>query len=93
MTPNSPAIKIEMIERSVRCFVLGLCGLIPGIGLPLAVMALAESRRATRIGSGQWNAARRYQRWGVFCACLSFVLFLLEAVGVVAVYLIETTPD
>ena len=34
------AAKIAMLRGSVRCFVLGLVGLLPFIGLPFAILAL-----------------------------------------------------
>ena len=60
--------KTEMIERSLRCFVLGLFGLLPVIGIPMAVMSLAEYRRVMRGQGDMWNPAHRYLFWGGMCA-------------------------
>jgi hypothetical protein len=68
MKARPPLTKIEMIERSMRCFVLGLFGLLPVIGIPMALMALRESSRV-KFGQGaMWNPANRYRVWGGFCA-------------------------
>ena len=37
---NSSLTKVEMIEHSLSCFQLGLFGLLPVIGIPMAVRAL-----------------------------------------------------
>ena len=60
--------KTEMIERSLRCYVLGLLGLIPVLGLIPAILALREHRRVKKGSANQWNPARRYHLWGGICA-------------------------
>jgi hypothetical protein len=68
MKPQPPMGKIEMIERSMRCFVLGLWGLLPVIGIPMALMSLLQNRRV-KLGQGaMWNPAERYLFWGALCA-------------------------
>lgn len=61
---RTPDEEILRIERSVRCHVLGLCGLIPLIGFPLAVLALMTFRRVKRGGLDGWNAGARYLKSG-----------------------------
>jgi hypothetical protein len=39
---NAAAAKIQMLKGSMRCFVFGLLGLLPAIGLPFALMAMAS---------------------------------------------------
>jgi hypothetical protein len=34
--------RVQIIERSLRCFFCGLVGILPGIGLPFAVVALGD---------------------------------------------------
>jgi uncharacterized membrane protein len=91
MNATAPLIKIEMIRRSVRCQVLGIVGLFPLLGLPLAIAALAENRRVRRISGGQWNPAHRQLHRGVFCARVGVLLLFAEATLAVAVYIKETT--
>ena len=55
MNLPEPKIRIEIIERSEKCFWLGLFSLIPVLGLPLAVMSLGHNHRIRRLGAGQWN--------------------------------------
>jgi hypothetical protein len=88
MKAHPPLSKVEMIERSIRCFELGLFGLIPVIGIPMAVMALAESRRV-KLGQGaMWNPAQRLLFWGTLCARAGLwpILILAVLVGISALF-------
>ncbi|MGA2180162.1 MAG: hypothetical protein ABSH15_11345 [Verrucomicrobiota bacterium] len=60
--------KIQMLQSSVRCFVCGLLGLLPVIGLPFAIAALWISGRVRVKEKQMWNAAQSYRTWGVVCA-------------------------
>jgi hypothetical protein len=60
--------KIQLLNSSMRCFVFGLLGLIPAVGLPFALAALWISGRARAKEKQMWNAARSYRTWGVVCA-------------------------
>jgi len=60
--------KIRMLNSSMRCFVFGMLGLIPLVGLPFAFAALWISGRARAKEKQMWNAARPYRIWGVVCA-------------------------
>ncbi len=86
MNAVTPQVKIEVIERSLRCFVLGVCGLLPVIGVPLAIMALAQHQRVKQIAGSQWNPAQRRLRSGALCAWLGIALFLLEVAIYIVVY-------
>lgn len=58
-----------MIDSSLRCFWLGLFGgLLPIIGVPMAMRALVYSRRVKRGQGGMWNPAGRYRFWGSIMA-------------------------
>ena len=74
---NAPLTKVEMIERSMRCFQLGLLGLLPVIGIPMAVRALRLHYRVKHSQTGEWNPAQRYLRWGGICARLGLWVFLV----------------
>ena len=81
MNPNAE-IKIRMLNSSMRCFVFGLLGLIPLVGLPFAIAALWISGRVRVKEKLFWNAARPYRIWGVVCAAAGpifwgFILFLI----------------
>jgi hypothetical protein len=74
--------KIQLLNSSLRCFVFGLLGLIPVIGLPFALAALWISGRTRAKEKQMWNAARSYRTWGVVCAAggtifWGFILFLI----------------
>jgi hypothetical protein len=60
--------KIRMLENSMRCFVCGLLGLLPVIGLPFAFAALVLSGEVRAGQKKHWNAARPYWIWGVVSA-------------------------
>jgi hypothetical protein len=68
MNPPPPMPKTEMIERSLSCFKWGLLGLLPVIGIPMAVMSLAQYRRVKRGRGAMWNPAERHLFLGAMCA-------------------------
>ena len=74
MNTNASA-KIQMLKSSMRCFVFGLLGLIPLIGLPFALAALWISGRVRVREKQFWNAARPYRIWGVICAAIGTILW------------------
>ena len=69
--------RVEIIENSLRCFELGLLGLLPVIGITCAVRSLLHYRRLTSGQSGAWNPAHPYVRWGGICARLGLVVSLV----------------
>jgi len=92
MKPLPPLTKVEMIERSLSCFHLGLLGLLPFIGLPMAVRSLVHFRRVTAGQSAGWNPARRYLHWGARCAWIGLALFLLLPLVVAIGMFISSFP-
>jgi hypothetical protein len=60
--------KIQMLQSSLRCFILGLLGLLPAIGIPFAIAALWISGRVRVQEKQMWNAAQPYRIWGIVCA-------------------------
>jgi hypothetical protein len=76
--------KIKMLNRSMRCFVFGMLGLIPVIGLPFALAALWISGRVRLAEKQMWNAAQPYRIWGVVCAAVGTVLWSGVLIIVVA---------
>jgi len=60
--------KVRMLQSSLRCFVFGLLGLLPVIGIPFAIAALWISGRVRVKEKQLWNAARPYRIWGLVCA-------------------------
>ena len=74
MNTNAVA-KIQMLKSSMKCFIFGLLGLLPVIGLPFALASLWISGRV-RIKERQfWNAARPYRISGVACAAVGAILW------------------
>jgi hypothetical protein len=84
-----PITKIEMIERSLRCFVCGLLGLLPVIGIPIAVHALVQHMRVKRGQGAMWNPAYRYCFWGALCAEMGLALFVLVPIVVITIGIIS----
>jgi hypothetical protein len=62
------SMKIKMLKSSMQCFVFGLLGLLPLIGLPFALAALWIAGRVRNKEKQLWNVARPYRIWGVVCA-------------------------
>lgn len=74
--------KIQMLKSSLRCFVYGLLGFLPVIGLPFALAALWISGRVRAKEKRFWNAAKPYRVWGTVYATLgtifwSFILMIV----------------
>jgi hypothetical protein len=85
MKAGAPMTKIEIIEGSLRCFAYGLIGLLPGIGIPMAVLSAFQYSRVRRGQGEMWNPAHRYLFWGGVCARMSLALFLLVPAVVAAI--------
>ena len=68
-------VKIQMLQGSLRCFLFGLLGLLPVIGLPFALAALWVSGRVRAKEKQFWNAARPYRLWGIACATFGAVIW------------------
>jgi hypothetical protein len=88
MKPATPLSKSEMIERSILCLKWGLWGMLPVIGIPMAIVALQHYGRVKRGKGALWNPAQRYLFWGALCAraglwpiLILFVLFSLAVIG------------
>jgi hypothetical protein len=83
---SDPAEKIAMIQGSLRCFTFGLMSLLPGIGLPFAVLSLWYAGRARKREKKNWNAAKPYRIWGTVCAVVAgsvwgglFIIIMVSA--------------
>ena len=83
MNSTVPYDKIHLIEGSLRCFAFGLTALLPLIGIPFAVIALANFRTVFFSKSKLWNPAERYLRVGLACAIASILLHLLIVAAIV----------
>ena len=84
MRSSTPFDKVQVIERSLRCFTCGLLGLLPLVGLPFAVTALFDSFRITNRKGTIWNPADRYLSVGTSCAALGLILNCL-GIGIIIV--------
>jgi len=69
-----PEMKIRMLRSSIRCFGLGLLGLIPIIGLPFALAALWVGGQVREKERKLWNAAKPFRVWGVIIAAFGTVV-------------------
>lgn len=79
MKSRPPFDKIEAIERSLRCFTCGIIGILPGIGLPFAIVAIGDYLRVNRHKESVWNPAERYLGAGAFCAVVGLMISLVLA--------------
>lgn len=82
--------KIQMLKRSLECFVFGLLGLLPLVGLPFAAVALVLSGKVRVQQKKYWNAARPYWVGGVACGCVG--MFLWGAVWILIIFCL-LNPD
>jgi len=71
--------KTVMINSSMRCFTYGLISLLPGIGLPFAILSLWNGVRARSREKKYWNAAKPYRIWGDVFVMLAIIFWLLVA--------------
>ncbi len=69
--------QIEIVRRSLRCFIAGLFGIVPLLGLPGALIALLEYRAVTLRRGQLWNPAERYLFGGAVLAGLGLLEVLL----------------
>jgi hypothetical protein len=79
--------KVSVIERSLRAFVYSLIGLVPVLGLPLAVQAFTLSLRVQTETAGEWNPARFYVRWAIALSIFSLLFTFLAFFAVLLVVL------
>lgn len=77
MNATAPFDKVQVIERSLRCFAFGITGLLPVIGVPFAVIALNNFTQVKRHKGSIWNPAGRYLGTGALCATAGLGLSLL----------------
>ncbi len=82
--PTIASVKIRMLKDSLRCFVLGLLGLLPIIGPPFAIAALWVSGRARTQEKYFWNVAQPYRFFGVLCAAVGAVVW--SGVDMILIY-------
>ena len=69
--------RIDLIERSLKCFVLGLLALLPIAGVFFACAALIVSSGTLGKARSEWNPARRYALLGLWCAGIGVALSAL----------------
>lgn len=84
MNSDNSFDKVQVIERSLRCFGNGLVGLLPVVGLPWAIIALGHFLAVSQHKGNIWNPAERYLGIGALCATLGLSLTLLIG-GVIAI--------
>ncbi len=80
----SPTARIDLIQRSLRCYVLGWLSLIPLLGLGLAVHAINLHFKIRADTGQEWNPAQTYLRLGFGLSCLGLAISL-AAFGLVII--------
>jgi hypothetical protein len=76
---SDPVARIELMERSLQCFVFGWLSLLPLLGLPFGIGAVAVYARVRFRASRERNPARRYLIWGLVLGLLGVVISALLA--------------
>ena len=88
MNPPPALDKVEVIERSLRCFTMGLLALFPLLGIPFAIVAISNFFRVKGIAGTHWNPAQTYCTWGLATAlCGLFLTVILTFV--VAIIIVQ----
>jgi hypothetical protein len=84
MNAKAPFDKVQVIERSLRCFACGVVGLLPVIGVPFAVIALSNFAQVKHRKGPIWNPAGRYLGIGSLCATagLGLTLLIVSAIAI-----------
>jgi len=77
---SDPLVRLELMKRSLRCFVCGWLGLIPALGLPLSIYAVVLFARAK--AEGVSTPADRYLNWGLALGLLGLAGFLVLSLGI-----------
>ena len=92
MSAKPPFDKVQLIERSLRCFAFGLVGLLPVIGVPFAFIAVSNYLQVKRRKGSIWNPAERYLGIGSLCATAGLGLtFLIVSAIVIQLYLFPSS--
>jgi uncharacterized membrane protein len=77
--------RITAIRKSLTCFVCGLIGFLPVIGVIPAIFALVGWAQISARYGKQWNPAATYLSWGARLAALGLLASLiLVAVALMA---------
>ena len=71
---KTPEERIQFVKESMRCFVLGLCGFLPLVGIVPSILAIVFYRRARLAVGTNWNPARTYLRWGMFLGWFNLIV-------------------
>lgn len=74
MTVTDLDHRIHLAERSMRAYAMGLLGLIPVLGLPLAGLAAWIGLRVRQTTRDHWNPAARYANAAILLGSLSLAL-------------------
>ncbi|HWD20822.1 MAG TPA: hypothetical protein VHB20_16265 [Verrucomicrobiae bacterium] len=79
---NPAPLRVWVIRRSMRCFIFGLCSLLPFIGLALSVLVLAMNWQIRSRARDVWNPARGYLQAGCLLATLGAGISFLGAITI-----------
>ena len=64
MTDADPMLRVRLAERSLRAYTLGLLGLVPLFGLPLAGLSTWIGGKTLKESRSLWNPAKKYALGG-----------------------------
>jgi hypothetical protein len=83
--------RIAAIEKSLTCFVCGIIGLLPLVGLFPAVHALVCWRQVRADYGPEWNPAAAYLKGGLVLGLLGVLSSMLFIVVIAAVVMENLT--
>ena len=83
--------RIAAIEKSLTCFVCGIIGLLPLVGLFPAVHAVVCWRHVRAHYGPEWNPAAAYLKGGLVLGLLGVLSSMLFIVAIAAVVMANLT--
>jgi hypothetical protein len=93
MSTESPPAEVEIVQRSMRCFFLGIFSLIPLIGPVFSVMSFVHSGKVRQLRGSEWNPAGRYWFWGGILAWLGILMTVAAFFIALIVITLQSEPQ
>ena len=81
---SSPALRIQFLAGSLRCFACGWLSLLPLLGLPFGIASVVFFCRVQQLTDGERNPAHRYLLCGLVLGVLGVALSCLLALFIMA---------
>ncbi len=74
-TPTIAAVKLKMMQASIRCLAFGVLSLLPLIGAVFGLAGLLASFSARKQEKFFWNPAKPHRIIGLICAAVGLLVW------------------